>query len=455
MELQQETFAGRPALFTKKALLTLIIPLVIERLLDMTVGMADTVMVSSVGEAAISGVALVDGINNLILFVIAALASGGAVVVSQYIGRSEIKNARTASKQLIYVTTAVAMVLAALLLAFRQPLLRAVFGALEPDVMRNALAYCWITALSFPFAAMYNSAAAIFRSMGNSKVTMFISLLMNIVNIGGNAILIYAYKMGSAGAAIASLLSRIVAAVVLLVLIRNTRNILFVRELTHFEFYPQIVKNILKIGVPSGLENGMFHLGRILVQSIVTTFGTVAIAANAAASQITNLANVPGSAISLAIITVVGQCIGARDIEQMQYNTKRLMKYIYLSSSALYVLAFLFAAPCMQAFHLGPEATAWGIRFTRTSAAISLVVWPMAFPFANVLRAAGDARFTMTVSVLSMWICRIGMGYLFCYVLHVGLMGVWYGMYMDWTLRALIFLARYLSGAWKTKQVIA
>ncbi len=305
-------------LFSRNDLVKLIVPLVIEQFLMMSVGMADTVMVTSAGEAAVSGVSLVDNINLLLIQIFAALATGGTVIVSQYLGRQEVHNARKAAKQLLYTVTAVSMLLMGFALIFREHILSLIFGNIEPDVMDSALVYFLSTALSYPFIAIYNAGAALFRALGNSKISMFNSLIMNVVNITVNAILIYGFHMGALGAGIGTLSSRMVASVVILILLQQHTNPLRVEGLFRPEFHGGMVKRILTVGIPNGLENGMFQVGKILVLSLVTSFGTNAVAANAISGSVASVLNVPGQAIGLAMITVVGRCMGGREIEQAQ-----------------------------------------------------------------------------------------------------------------------------------------
>lgn len=440
--------------FTNHQLITLVIPLVIERFLDMAVGMADTIMVATVGEAAVSGIALVDTINNLIIFVLSALATGGAVVVSQYLGKEDKRNARMAAKQLIYATTFVALALTLCALLWRDGILHGLFGEPEPAVMQSAQTYFFISALSFPFIALFNSAAAIFRSMGNSRTSMIASLIMNLVNIGGNAILIYGYHMGVAGAAIATLASRVAASIMMLILLRNPHNRVFVAHLLRIKLQWGMIKNILKVGIPNGIENGMFHIGKLMVQSLITTFGTAAIAANTIAGRVMALAHVPGGAIQLAIITVVGYCIGAGDYTQADYYAKKLMKWVYLITGTLAAICFFVAGPAVALFGLSEEATELGTRILKISVPFIIVIWPLSFPFANVIRAAGDAKYTMVVSIVSMCVVRVGLSYLLAYAFDMGFLGVWYAMFADWFVRALFFVLRFRSGKWKHKQII-
>ncbi|WP_417093370.1 MATE family efflux transporter [Intestinimonas timonensis] len=442
----------RAPLFSADALRRLIIPLVIEQFLAMTIGMADTIMVTSVGEHAVSGVSLVDNISTLLINVFSALATGGAVVAAQYLGSRDEENACSAAKQLFYAIGALSAATMAVCLLFREPILRLVFGQLEDNVMEAAMTYFLLTAISYPLLAIYNAGAALFRAMGNSKVSMLASLLMNIVNIGLNAILIYGADIGVAGAGFGTLFSRLAGAVLMTWLICQHGHRIHIDHLLHFEFRGQLVKKILRIGVPNGLENGMFQIGKLLVLGLVTPLGTSATAANAIANSVAGVVNVPGNAISLSLITVVGQCMGAGDSKQAVRYTRKLMTIVYLSMGTLSVLLFFFAAPVVGLFGLTPGAAVMAIQVLRWCAVFDLIFWPMSFSLPNALRASGDAKFTMIVSMCSMWIFRIGFSYLL--VPQIGLLGVWVAMFIDWIVRAVVFLNRFLSGRWKTKTVI-
>lgn len=442
----------RAPLFSADALRRLIIPLVIEQFLAMTIGMADTIMVTSVGEHAVSGVSLVDNISTLLINVFSALATGGAVVAAQYLGSRDVENACSAAKQLFYAIGALSAATMAVCLLFREPILRLVFGQLEDNVMEAAMTYFLLTAISYPLLAIYNAGAALFRAMGNSKVSMLASLLMNIVNIGLNAILIYGADIGVAGAGFGTLFSRLAGAVLMTWLICQHGHRIHIDHLLHFEFRGQLVKKILRIGVPNGLENGMFQIGKLLVLGLVTPLGTSATAANAIANSVAGVVNVPGNAISLSLITVVGQCMGAGDSKQAVRYTRKLMIIVYLAMGSLSVLLFFFATPVVGLFGLTPGAAVMAIQVLRWCAVFDLIFWPMSFSLPNTLRASGDAKFTMIVSMCSMWIFRIGFSYLL--VPQIDLLGVWVAMFIDWIVRAVVFLIRFLSGRWKTKTVI-
>lgn len=441
-------------MFTGRQLWQLTLPLVLEQTLLVTVGMADTVMVSSVGEAAVSGISLVDQINILLIQIFAALATGGAVVASQYIGRQDRQNACRAAKQLIYATFGIAAVVGALVLVSNRHLLRLTFGNVEPDVMQAAETYFWLSALSYPVLALYNAGAALFRSMGNSRVSLFVSIIMNVINIGGNALFIYGLNWGVAGAGTATLASRAVAGIIMLVLLHHRRNPIYVERLLHVQWDGGILRGILRVGVPNGLENGMFQIGKLLVASLITSFGTAAIAANAICNNIASMSNIPGAAIGLAMITVVGQCVGARDYQGARRYTRLLMWATYISMWVSSILIFLLA-PYLVGFYAMPAATTGlALEVLRINCVVVCVFWPMSFTMPNALRAAGDAKFTMTVSMISMWTCRIGLSYVLGAWCHMGLLGVWTAMQIDWVFRGAAFLWRFHGHRWETKKVI-
>lgn len=451
-------------MFTNQDLRRLMIPLIIEQLLLMTVGMADTMMVTTAGEAVVSGVSLVDNINILLINIFSALSTGGAVVVSQYLGRRDVEKARSAAKQLLYVVFFVGVLLMAMALIFREHILRLVFGNISQDIMDAALVYFLLTASAFPFMAIYNAGAALFRSMGNSKVSMFNSLIVNIVNITVNAILIYGFNMGAAGAGIGTLVSRIVAAAIIGFMITRPTHLVYIERLFHPELRWPMVKAILGIGIPNGIENGMFQIGKLLVLGLITSFDAgvdlalrgSAVAANAIANSIAGVVNVPGQGTGLAMVTVVGQCMGAGDHGQAVGYTKKLMAVVYISMGVLSLGLFLLSPVLVPCFNLTPATAALAIEVLRYCAVFTCIFWPMSFALPNALRASGDAKFTMLVSMISMWVCRIGMSYLLgaSWGLNLGLLGVWLAMFADWIVRAGVFLTRFLRGKWKNHQVI-
>ena len=440
---------GRTPLFSQKDLLRLAGPLLIEQFLAVTVGMADTMMVSRCGEAAISGVSLVDMINNLIIVLFAALATGGAVVVSQYLGAKEQEKANASAGQLILLSAVLGAVVAALCILFARPMISACYGSIDADVLDAGVLYLKITALSYPFLALYNAGAALFRSMGNSKISMQISVLMNIINIVGNAVCIFGLKMGVDGVAWPSVVSRVIAAVLILGRCYQKGHALTVPKTVKLD--TGMAKRILGIGVPSAFENSLFEAGRILVVSMISTFGTVQIAANAVANNLDGMGVIPGKALSLAMITVVGRCIGARDDEQAVYYTRKLTVWSYIAMSLSNGAILLFLHKLIGIYALSGETMVLSELLVRIHAGFAILLWTLSFVLPNALRAANDVKFTMIVSILSMAVWRLGFSYLLCVRMGWGAVGVWIAMIIDWVCRVTCFVLRFRSGVWKTK----
>lgn len=443
-------------MFSNRALKRLIWPLVVEQLLAVTIGMADTVMVASCGEAAVSGVSLVDSINILLINIFSALATGGAIVASQYLGREDRENANLAAKQLLLSVGFLSTLLAVLALVGNQTLLDLLFGSAEADVMQNSYTYFFWSVISYPFLGIYNGGAALFRAMGNSKVSMRTSIIMNVLNVCGNALLIYVFQLGVAGAAISTLVSRALGAVVMVWLLHSKphqNDKIHLETLNIFRPNWSMIRKILNIGIPNGLENGMFQIGKILVQGLIATFGTAAIAANAAANSVASLPQIPSIAVGLAMVTVVGQCVGAGEYEQAKKYTRRLTLLSYLCITVLSLLEMAGAHLLTGLFSLSPEATQMAVEVILWNGVFTILIWPASFTLPNGLRAAGDVRFTMGISVLSMWIFRIGFSYLLAQAFHMGLMGVWFAMFIDWFVRAGLFIWRFASNRWRGKAI--
>lgn len=443
-------------MFSNRALKRLIWPLVVEQLLAVTIGMADTVMVASCGEAAVSGVSLVDSINILLINIFSALATGGAIVASQYLGREDQENANLAAKQLLLSVGFLSTLLAVLALVGNQTLLDLLFGSAEADVMQNSYTYFFWSVISYPFLGIYNGGAALFRAMGNSKVSMRTSIIMNVLNVCGNALLIYVFQLGVAGAAISTLVSRALGAVVMVWLLHSKphqNDKIHLETLNIFRPNWSMIRKILNIGIPNGLENGMFQIGKILVQGLIATFGTAAIAANAAANSVASLPQIPSIAVGLAMVTVVGQCVGAGEYEQAKKYTRRLTLLSYLCITVLSLLEMAGAHLLTGLFSLSPEATQMAVEVILWNGVFTILIWPASFTLPNGLRAAGDVRFTMGISVLSMWIFRIGFSYLLAQAFHMGLMGVWFAMFIDWFVRAGLFIWRFASNRWRGKAI--
>ena len=449
--------------FSNKQLFKLILPLFIQQLLAVTIGLADSMMVSSAGEAAVSGVSLVNSLDVLLITMFSALASGGAIVISQFIGKGDIDLAKKSAKQLIYVTTAVATVITLTVVILRIPLLNLLFGDVEADVMANALAYFFFLALSFPFLAMYDSGAAILRSMSKTTLAMSVSVSMNLINVVGNAVLIFGFHLGAAGAAISTLVSRVVGAVIMMTVVRNKNNLIHVERMLNFVPDRKIIGRILMIGIPAGLENSMFQFGKLLTQSLIATMGTAAIAANSVGHMLATFQYMPGQAINLAMVTVVGQCIGARDKKMAKRYAATLIGVTYVALWFIVLLSVLFGDAVISIYNVSPEAAEMAHTLIIYHSIIAAIIWPISFTLVGALRSASDVRFPLVISALSMWLFRVGTSYFLALEsvnifglftvqgFGLGVLGVWIAMTIDWIFRAILFLWRTLSGKWLTK----
>jgi putative MATE family efflux protein len=441
--------------WNNRALFRLLWPLVIEQLLAVTMGIADTAMVTPLGEFAVSGVNIIDNINNFLTIIFIALSTGGSVVCSQYLGRQDYKNSDFAAKQLIYAVIIVSLVITGLTLAFRGPIIGGIYGRIEADVMNAAIVYFLVTALSFPALAVYNACAALYRATGNSQVSMRIALMVNIINVGGNAFFLYVMKMGVAGVALSTLLSRIAAAAALTtMLVRNRHSPISLSGIGKIKVIPSMLRRILNIGVPTGLESSMFQLGRLLTQRVFAFFGTSIIAANAIASLLNSFCFMPGNAFCIAVMTVAGQCIGAGDYEAAKKHTVKIGAYTWLTLILVSGALFVFRTPLIVLFKLTPEAQAAATGFLAVPAVTMAFFWTPSWLPPAALRAAGDARYVMIVGIASMWIVRVCFAYLLTFTFGIGPVGVWLAMGADFVVRSVFFVRRWKSGKWMKIKVI-
>ncbi len=436
-------------LYTNKDLRKLILPLVMEQFLTLLVGMADTIMISGVGEAAVSGVSLVDTINVLVINVFVAFGTGGAVVAGHFLGQKDNGKACKAAWQTTLFSVLMAILVTGVFIAFHDGLLRVVFGNVEEAVMQNAKDYLVVTAFSIAPLALYNACAGMLRAMSDSKTTMWISILMNIINISGNAIFIYALSMGATGAALATTISRVVGAVIIFCLMfRKDRAIHFVGQLT-LRFDLQYIKKILYIGVPNSLENSMFQLGKILTISMVSSYGTYAIAANAVCNTLAAFNVLPGLAINNALLAVAAVCVGAGEFEQARYYTKKLMKIAMGFLAGMTLLIVLGGEWIIGFYNLSPEASELAVQVFTYHGIMAVFFWLPSFSLPNTLRAAGDVVWSMAIGIFSMWVFRLLFSWLLGTYFGMGLMGVWVAMTIDWVFRACCYLLRFKGHKWE------
>ncbi len=452
---QRSPLAGKRTVeFTNRQLVALIAPMLLEQLLGITVGLADSLMVSTVGDASISAVSLVDSIGALMIYIFSAMATGGAVVAGQYLGRGEREEACRSAQQTVVLLGAVSLVVTVLLYVFQDLIITRLFGEIDADVMAATNTYYSYVIASIPGIALYNGGAALFRTMSRSGVSLKVSMLMNGINVAGNALLIFGFGFDVAGVAIPTLVSRTVAAAVILWLLFDERLELHLSNVKAFRFERRVTRNIFRIAIPSGVENGMFHLGRLALFSLVSTFGTASITANAIGNTMGNFHVFAGQAICMGLTTVVSQCIGAGDYERARYYMKKLSIAAYVIIGVINILLILSIPLILYVYDVAPDAAALARSVMLIHGGSTIVLWVPSFMIPYFLRATGDAGFTMVTSMITMWLVRVFGAYVLGRYLGFGLVGVWFAhAILDWLTRSVIFVVRYRSGKWERKAI--
>lgn len=441
-------------MFSNKDLRNLIFPLFVEQFLLMFVGIADTFVVSFSGEADVSGVSLVTSFNTVLIFLFTALSSGGAVIISQYIGSDNKRSASRSAGQLLMISAVISTIITILILSFHTQLLKLLFGKIEADVMAACDTYLIITTVSLPALAVYDAGAALCRSIGKTNVTMYISIAANVINVVGNCIGVFALKLGAAGVAYPSLISRIISAVAVTIFCFLKKNKIQYKPGDIFAWDKDLLKKIMKIALPNGAENGVHQLVKVALSSMVALFGTYQIAANGVAQSIWSLASIMGLAMAPVYTTVIGQCMGARDVNAANFYFKKLNKITFVLS----VLwnGFIFAVtPLIVHFSaISPEAKSLVIKLVLINNIFNGITYPFAGPLGNGLRAAGDVKFTMIWSISLTIGARLLFSAIFGMWMHMGVIGVAIGMSIDLVIRGAIFIWRQKSQKWTKFRLI-
>lgn len=445
---------GSKKLFSRQDLIRLVLPLLADLTLTLLVGMIDSVMVAGVGEDAVSGVSLVDTVMQIIILVFSAFATGGAVVAGQYLGAKNENAACQTTTQLVWFSGMVSLLLMVLMYAIKNFILNVLFGSITPAVYYHANRYLLVVVISVPALSLYQSCAAIFRTMGKAQFAMKMSMVMNAINVAGNALLIYGFHMGTAGAAASTVISRYAAAVISVMMLLDEKQVLHLKKSLKYRPDKGLIKKILQIGVPNGVENGLFQIGKLMLLSLISTFGTSAIAANSVSLVMASLSCIPGNAMGMAETTVIARCVGANEEGQTRYYNRILMMVSYLCMFIVCMAVVLLLPWTLKLYHLTPETAALATEMTRIHSLAAILLWPAAFVLPSALRAAGDVKYAMIVSVVSMWIFRIGAAYFLANTLQLGAVGAWWAYVCDWIFRTLMFVIRWTGGKWKNKGIL-
>ncbi len=438
-------------LFSNRYLLRMFIPLLLEQILARTIGFVDAIMVAGAGESVLSGVSLVGTINELSIYLFTAMTTGGAVIVAQVLGTKDYEKANQASKQLIWASFLIAFAIMTFAMLFNRQILSLAFGKVDADVMKSASVYFFIMVMTYPLSAISNSCSAILQVSGDTKTTMYISLFGNLLNVCGNALLIYGFHLGALGAALASLFSAIICCALRILIMHRKSNTIYIDNILRYKPDFSTVKKICKIGIPSGIENSLSQFGKILTISFISGFGTYQIAANTVAGNLTSFQLIPGGAISVIMVSVVGQCVGAGEKEQAKYYAKKLLGAIYALNFAIALVMCIFADGLVSLYNLSGESSEIAIKLIYLHSIFVCILWPAAFSLNGVFRAASDVKFSMVVSVVTMWVCRVGLSFVFGKYMGMGIYGVWYAMIFHWLIRAIIFGTRFIRGTWLKK----
>ena len=467
-------------LFTARQLLWLVLPIVIEQIFSTSLGFFDSLMVSNMPAAqavrsnASNAIGNVDYVNNLIIQLFSAFASGGAIVTSQALGAGDRVRANKVAKQLLALVVCISLGVGVFCLGLNRPLLKLLYGNVDSSTFSYQRTYFYVTAASFPFIGLFNACAALLRAQRKGFSTMASAAMSCVVNIGLNAVFLFVLDMGVLGAGLATLFCRAIPAVFMLALLSREGNVVRVRVFERFRFDRAMITSILRLAVPSGVESALFQLGKLMTNTFVNA-GVYATGAksitgvdemgalihiniqangNTIANQINNFASVVGGGVGTSCLTVIGQSVGAGDLDQVKYYMKRMFVISYVANG-LCVGTIIALMPLLtQLYGYAEQAKAIGRQCLYFCLTLQLFTYPLSFTAPGILKATSDVKYVMYSAVISMFTMRVSLAFLlttdmFPGMPELGAMGYWIGMCSDWVLRSILFSARLLSGRWK------
>lgn len=451
--------------FIRKDILKLTIPIITEQTFIMSMGMVNTMMAGRLGKEAVSAIGMVDSINNIFIAFFSALAVGGTVIVAHYAGRKDIKKANEATKQALFSSLFLALIITVLTGIFKTPLISLLYGSADKEVIKNAYTYLGITLFTYPLISVLLVANGVLRGAGDTKTPAKITIGMNIINVILGYIFIYGINinvsnfyfvtsgMGVKGAALAIALARSIGAItILLILIRGSR-IVKLKNLKKYKPNFELLKPIFNVGIPASVESLLFNGGKLITQIYIVSMGTIAIASNSIGGSVVSMLNVPGVALSIAATTLVGQNMGKGDCEEAKRSLLYLNKITVISFLVLSLLSFPMAYLLASLYTDNHEIIKMTGKLIKLNA-FCMPLWPFSFVLPAGLKGAGDGKYTMITSIIGMWLFRITLGYFLGIPMGLGVAGVWIGMYTDWVVRGTLYYIRLKNGKWNKHVLI-
>lgn len=430
-------------MFDRKATMRLFWPVFVEQTFAVTINFLATIMVRSVSEDAMAGVGLVGILNFLVMNAFSAVAAGVSVVVSQCVGRGDPSGAGRAGSQSVVLTLYLSAGIGGVMALLSRPMLGALFGGSEPAVLEAANIFFVWSCLSMPMLALFTTLSGIARSTGNVRLPMFCSVLSNVAYVLTAALCIQGLRIGVAGAGIAMAVSRLIPAMLMGLLARKGRGGIYLPRLSPC-LNREVLRPVLKIAVPSGVDSLIFNGGKLLVNVFMSGMGTPVLAANSILNNLTSVLNLPGGAIQTIGVTITGQVYGKGDKREARRQMVRLTLYGMASVAALAAVMLAVLGPSIRVF--GPSEETYSI--TRDVMylifAATPLFWPASFIVPQTLRACNDAMYTMWVSIVSMLLIRVFGSWLLGVYFGMGLLGIWLSMVLDWVLRGALFMPRML-----------
>ncbi|MFD1465191.1 MATE family efflux transporter [Lapidilactobacillus mulanensis] len=440
--------------FDYRFVLSLLGPVIFDQFFLVAFNFINTAMISSSGEAAISAVNMVGSINVFLIQIFVAVGLGGTVLIAQYFGRKEYQMLGKVVNGTVFGAILVATSLALLFLLGHNLILNLLFGDAEKAVMDNARLYMVGVLISYPFEATVEGVNGSLRGIGRTKNSLQLSLVMNLLNLLFNFVFIIYFKMGVLGLVVSLNLSRWLASAFAGVTLFRHRDLFSLKWSSMKQPDFRMIKRVVTVCIPFAAESFFFNGGKIIMQMMIVSLGTQVIATNAIASSWVQLSEIVPTALGTALVPIVGQCIGRKNIKDARKITKSFVSLGILAYVIGEIILFLSFNKGIALFHPSDVIKPRIFELYLIFAVGHLLVWCISFTLPSALRAAGDAKFTTMVSLITMWGIRVGIGYLVGIVFGYGLPGIYFVWVCEWAVRGTIFLLRFRGKRWYVHRLI-